>query len=899
MWWLEELRRRLSVLRSRDRFQDDLKEEMEFHLELEADENRNQGMAAEEALHKARRQFGNFLLLRETSLNVWTWPTLESFYRDVVCGFRALRKSPVFFLTTAITLALGIGANTAIFTLLYSLLLRSLPVRNPSELVRIGYTFDLSSGGSLTWPMVRQLRRQLRSFTEISAWDTGSVTMKDRGGTVRMYDASMVSGNAFSLLGVQPYIGRLIAPSDDVRGGPAEGWPIVLGHGTWNDVFRGDPQIVGKRIVVSNTPVTVVGVTPPEFQGIVPGDRSKVYLPLQFSNVLEGRDVLNPPTAFYWLWPIARLKPGATLAQANAEVTTYRDALLQQCLPPRFAQNPEIKNAMLRTSSARTGVSSFRERTYRQPLLLMQGLVGVVLLLCCLNVGGLMMSKFYARRDEFAIRTTIGAGRWRLVRQYLTESCVVAGAGAFLGGVGAWYGTSALLNYFVSPDSQEGLFVRPDAAVLGISLAFGVVATLLFGTLPAWRAGRSDPGQLLNSRRIVGVRKQLAGRAFVPLQVALSLVLVAVAGLLSQSLIRIRSEHAGFDIDHVTLTCPQFEQLPLKPAAMQDLYQAMVDRLERSPAIQAATFTWYTPMTNSKATGPFRAASGGPHPPEDPKLAYNYVAAGYFRTMQTPILAGREFERKDRDLSVCVLNQSAAAFLFPRQQPIGQYVLGTDRQQLPEAVSCRVVGIAEDAKYASLREPAPRTIYFPMTEWRVTHGNMVFLMRSVTEAQAIAAYREALAEKAPNTPLLRFMTLHRQLDESMGAQRLLTLLSNVFAGVALFLSAIGLYGLLASSVAQRTGEIGVRVALGAQRGDVLRMILREAMRMFGVGLVLGALGLWGAVRFVKDMLFGVSAFDPMTLTWTAALLGIVAFAAAFIPARRAASVDPMQALRAE
>ena len=880
----------------------DLQEELRSHLEQHTEDNLAAGLSESEARRRANLRLGNPQGIVERTRDREFLTALESCFRDLASGLRALRKSPVFFLTTTLTLALGIGANTAIFTLLYGLLLRGLPVQAPSELVRVNIYDPTapgnSSGAGLSWPMIRHLRERQRSLVDISAWDFSSVTMKDREGTLRMYDASLVSGNAFSLLGVRPYLGRLITPADDVRGGPAEGWPIVLSYGIWNDVFRGDPQIIGKQIAVSGMPVTVAGVMRPEFQGILPGTLPKVYLPLQFANLLARQDVLNTPTPLYLVQPIARLRPGASLAQADAEIAAFRDELFRRFLPPNILQEPDVKRARIRVASARTGIP-FMARTYQAPLLLMQGLVGVVLLLCCLNVGGLMMSKFYSRRNEFAVRIAIGAGRPRLMRQYLTESCVPAAIGALLGGAGAWFGTTALPSFFVNPNAQEGLSIRPDAMVFGISAAFAVVATVLFGTLPAWRAGRSDPATLLTSRSTLGVRKQLAGRAFVPVQVALSLVLVAVAGLLSQSLIRIRGEHAGFDLNHITLTTPQFAEAQMAPAARLNLYQAMVDRLERSPDIQAAAITWFTPLTNGFASAPFQAVADGPNPPQDPKMAFNYVGPGYFRTMQTRILAGREFERRERDFSVCITNQSAAAYLFPHLDPVGQYVRGTGREPSGTGLTCRVVGVAEDAKYASLRAPAPRTIYFPMTEQRVETGNMVFLMRSATEAQAIAAYRVALSENAPNTPLLRFATLHQQLDDSMGTQRLLTTLSNVFAGLALFLSAIGLYGLLASGVAQRTNEIGVRIALGARRGNVLTMILGEAMKLFVIGLGLGALGLAAALRFVEGMLFGVSAFDPLTLAGTAALLGLVAFTAAFIPARRAASIDPMQALRVE
>jgi predicted permease len=383
----------------------------------------------------------------------------------------------------------------------------------------------------------------------------------------------------------------------------------------------------------------------------------------------------------------------------------------------------------------------------------------------------------------------------------------------------------------------------------------------------------------------------------VPIQVALSVALVASAGLLSQSLIRIRTEQVGFDIGHITITCSQFYNLPQKGGALLDLYQRMVDRLEQLPGIQSAAATWYTPMTNSMATAVFQASGGGAGSREDSRMAWNEVGPGYFRTMQIRILAGREFERNERDRSVCILNKSAASHLFPQQAAIGQYVRSNDPQQFPQEATCRVIGLAEDAKYASAREQAPRTIYFPLNGR--SGGALVFLMRSDYEATAASAYRRALAEIAPTTPLLRFATLQQQMDDSLGQQRLITLMSQLFGGLALFLSALGLYGLLSSSVAQRTSEIGVRIALGARRGAVLRMILYEALRLLAAGVLLGSIALLLTVRLIQGQLYGISPFDPAILFATVGLLGCVILMAAFIPALRAAAVDPIQALRLE
>jgi len=881
----------------------DLDDELRVHLEMQAEDNLVPGVSAAEARRRAHLRLGNERVIVERLRDRELATILESWYRDFALGIRALRKSPVFCFTAILTLALGIGANTAIFTLLYGLLLRSLPVAAPGELARIGLVNATHRQGSfIPYRMLQQIRRQQHSFAGLSAWlgGEGLVTMEDNEGTLRNYDAGLVSGNGFQVLRMKPYLGRLITPSDDIRGGPAYGWPVVLSYGFWNEHFGADSRIVGKQIRVSDTPVTVVGVTPPDFRGPWPGFDMKLYFPLQFITALLKTDDFNSPTSFHLCSAIGRLKPGVSIGDANSEMGVYQKELLSRFIPAKYRHLQEYEKASLRVDSARRGFASFFDRIYSEPLYLMQGLVAIVLLLCCVNVGGLMMSKVYARRHEFAVRTAMGAARWRLIRQYLLESFVIALAGAALGAVAAWYGSGLLLHFFRNPNMGEALSVRPDRTVFLINGLLAVVTTIFFGTLPAWRAGSSDPGMLLKSRTTVGGRRQIAGRAFVPIQVAMSLVLVALAALLSQSLTRIRGEYTGFDVNHVTIQTPPFNLLPQKGDARLDIYQRMVDRIEQMPGIRSAAVTWYTPMTGIQSTAQFEALAGNANPQENLQLAYNDVGPGYFRTMKTKILAGREFQKNERDRNVCVLNLSAANYLFPRQQALGRYVRSADSKEFPEAVSCRVVGIAEDAKFASLREPPPRTIYFPVTKNTFQHaGNLVFLMNSATKAEAIAAYRKALSEIAPTIPLVLFATLREQMDAALGSERLITLMSNFFGGLALFLSALGLYGLLSSSIAQRTGEIGVRIALGAQRRTILRMILLEALRLLGAGVVLGAIALVVAVQFVQSMLYGISAFDPLTLLATAALLTAVTLFAGLLPALRAASVDPMHALRAE
>jgi predicted permease len=448
---------------------------------------------------------------------------------------------------------------------------------------------------------------------------------------------------------------------------------------------------------------------------------------------------------------------------------------------------------------------------------------------------------------------------------------------------------------------MEPLSVHPDQTIFWVTLGFAVITTLLFGTVPAWKASRSDLGTLLKSRTTMGGRRQVAGRMFVPVQVGLSLVLVVMASLLSYSLMKLRGERAGFDLDHVTIQTSPIHVLKLKPEGRLDLYQRIVDRLMQMPGVDSAAVTSQTPMTGVKITGDFQAVGEGTNPSEDTQMAYNDVGPGYFRTMKTRILAGREFAAHERKLDVCILNESAAEYFFPHEQAIGRYIRNKVSDDFRQQVECQVIGLAEDAKFYDVRQGPPRTIYLPLSAERMDKdlGNLVFLIHSQTKAQAVSAFRQALSEIAPTIPLVIFVTMREQMDAALGSQELITLLANFFGVVALLLSALGLYGLLSASVTQRRGEIGVRVALGATRGNVLRMILGEALGLLGLGIVLGTIGLLFTTRFVTGMLYDVTAYDPAMLALVAGTLLVVTLLAAMIPALRAAMLDPAETLRAE
>lgn len=894
--WLQSLLTRLRPFRE----DSDMADELRSHFDALVREGRAAGLSSQEARRQARLKLGVTQTIVENVREGEVSTMIESVFRDLSLGVRSLRRNPAFAITAILTLAVGIGANTIVFTLLHGLLLRSLPVRDAASLVRIGLVpagLDPNSQSDLPYRMLLQLDRQQQSFAGISGWWGAGIPVDSEDGEGQMLSAGLASGNGFELLGINPHLGRLLTAADDVPGGPAEGWPVVLGYGHWQNAFGGDPGIIGRELKLAKTPVRVVGVAPRSFRGLRNGSEEKFFLPLHFVDVLRGRNVVDNPS--FWAVALGRLKPGVSLETARTEVRAYEKALIQEFISLPAEKQAQLKGLFLWVSSARAGLPTFFGRVYSTPLYLMQGLVAIVLLLCCVNVAGLMMAKLHARRQEFAIRSAIGAARWRLMRQYLTESFAIALAGSGLGAAAAWYGTSSLLPFFRHPNQGIGLSIEPDSTVLMLTAFFAVLTTLVFGTLPSWRAGSTDCGSLLKSRTAGGGRGRIFGRAFIPMQVALSFALVSVAGLLSQSLTRLETEQTGFDLDHVTIQTAPIHALNLTAEAKMELYHRMKARLEQMPGIRSASFTEFTPMTSFQAMSSFRAVGTGDISREDPRMAYNNVGPSYFHTMKTLILSGREFQDHERDRTVCVLNQSAAAYLFPGQDAVGQYVQPTNETRFPRAGPCRVIGLAQDAKFANLHEAPPRTIYFPVQTSNLASTNLVFLLNAPTKQQAVEAYRKTKAELAPAVPLVIFVTLREQMEAALGSQRALSLMSNFFAAMALLLSGLGLYGLLSSSVAQRTNEIGVRMALGAGRARVLGMILSDAFVLLAAGLALGGVLLAATGRFVTGMLYGVSAFDPLRVATTIGVLAVVATIAAVAPALRAAFVDPIHALRAD
>jgi predicted permease len=828
---------------------------------------------------------------------------MQTLWQDIRFALRQLRKSPVFAATAILTLAIGIGANAAIFTLIDDAMLRSLPVQRPNELVTVGFKGQkmpqIVPAQSLSG--LEQLRRQLKSVEGLSGWSGDMLSIADYQGTLRSIAGEMVSGDALGMLGLRPYLGRLLSPADDVPGGPVGGWPAVIGYGFWQDNYHGDPAIVGRHISVSGQVVTVVGVLPRDYEGVFQGMHERIMLPMHFLSAMSATpelDVYRTPEKSQ-VMVLGRLRPGSTLRQLNAELESIPQDEVKMLLPAQWRSIPDFRGATLRAEAKGHGFA-WIGRQYGQSLMLLQGIAMLVLVLCCVNLTSVQFSRAQLRQHEFAVRAALGAGWRRIIQQSLIESLLLAAIGSVAAAALGWSSTHALSAFLTPAGSPEPVLLRPDARVLAFTSALALLTTLLFGLAPAVFAGRTAPAGVLRSAGTNRRRKGVGQRLYIPAQFAVALVLVFAAGLFSETLLRLRSNHTGFDPSRITMVTAQFQSMKKSPAEIASLFRQMTDSLRASPGVQSAAYTWVTPV-NGFAPDLFAqpaSRSQGEH-----KISFNEVNDGYFSTMRTQLLLGREFTAADRDRSTCIVNQAAARLLFSGGSALGESIKSSSTGQAAFTAQCRVVGIAEDARYASLRDPAPPTLYFPASESTVAGGgyynNLVFLIRSQTMADATTAYRAALARYAPTTGYMTFLSLPDQIDQSLGSERLIALLSNTFAAIALLLSAVGLFGVLALNVEQRKSELGVRLALGATRTNLLRLVLREAAILVGAGAVAGTVISVGGSKLISHFLYGVSPADAGIALLALAALGMVALIAALGPALRASRTDPMLALRSE
>ena len=887
---------------------EDLSASIEEHLAEKIDELMESGLSREEATYAARRQFGNATRIEEQSREVWQWPRTESIWADVKFALRQLAKSPAFTVTAVLTLALGIGANTGIFSLTRALLMKSLPVEDPARLVRIAIDLNHPPQEAhdlqLNEFLIESLRRHATTLSGIFGWNQAFLVLHDGAG-LRMHEGALVSGNTFQVLGLRPAAGRLLRPDDDQDGGGADGWAAVVSYRFWREHFGEDPSIVGRHITLSDHSVTVVGVAPRGFEGVIVGVRPDFYLPLHYDPVMRGAESLLGQRGNLWLTVFARLKPRVSQAAASAELQALFRPAMDETLPAAVRHAAVVEHATFAVRPGATGWSGLRN-TYTRPLLLLQSLVAVVLLVCCVNLAGLCLARASMREHEFAIRAALGAARVRIAQQILVESLLLAMMGGALAIAFSWATDKYLLRFLSDREAAQALASRPDAALLAITGACAVACAVLFGLVPAWMASHSPihPALRTSSRnRSHGAQGSLrARRIFLPAQLALTLGLVAVAAMLSATVLHMRANAPGFRTKNVLLFHTDFGYLPQKGADLVEVYRRIVERMRQAPGVENVSVAENTPLSGRSDLGAFAGANGSASDTNEFRYEVNETGSGYFAALGTPLLAGRDFTGSDADSGTCILNQAAAQALFPTGSPMGRTVLqhiSSMNTGTASSKPCRVIGIVEDTRSVSLRDAPPPIVYLPFRADAERLTRMILIVRAQTAAVATTAYRDALHELAPKGPEMDPIPLSRQFEDSMGRQNLLSALSGFFAGLALLLSGIGVYGLASGWVARRTPEIGVRMAIGATRGGIVLLVLRQVALLLLIGVAAGAALAFFAGRAIRAFLYEVNPASPAILALAVASLVVAAAIATLLPARRAASVDPMEALRME
>ncbi len=812
------------------------------------------------------------------------------FGQDVRYALRTMRRGPAFTAVAVLSLALGIGANTAIFSLIDTLMLRTLPVREPGRLVELLQHYPGEPRGNGFWsrPSYEYYRDHNHVFSGlIAASAPAQVSVRSAGLDPEAVNGQAVTGNFFSVLGVRPALGRLIGPRDCDAAAPAV---AVVSWSYWKNRFNLDPNIVGKPILAGNAPVTVAGVTPRAFAGLQVGSRTDIWLPLK-------------PSPGVRLAMVARLKPGMTAARALAEMTVlYRFTIEERA---STSEDPLIRQLKVEIEPAGAGLSLLRDR-FATPLLVLMAAAGVVLLIGCTNLAGLLLARGAARQREMAIRVSMGASRARLMRQVLTECLLLSAAGSLLGMAPAYFGAGALVRMLTSGRPIIGLpqpleiSLSPDARVLLFSAGIAWFTGVLFGLAPAWNAFTSAPASSLRGVGWSGDTRlrRFFARNLVVAQVALSMVLLSAAGLFVRYLTNLRHIDLGFRRDHVLLVTLDPSRSGYGREQLARAYQELLERLQRIPGVRSASLCAPTPLSGAGASG-FASAEGYQERPEDRRyISIGYVAPKYFETLGMPLLAGRDFSFRDQEGAPgAIINQAMARYYFAGRDPIGKHVTLDHATGEKEAKQYEIVGVVGDARYYEIREAVERIVYLPAFRDGGVSAQDFVLRTGAEPERVVGDVRRAVGAVLKTAPVARVTTLSSQVDASIVPERLIAALSGSFGALGSLLTALGLYGLLAYTVTRRIPEFGIRLALGATPGQVTRMVLRDAMGMVCAGLAIGAcVAFWSrsvATSLIPDL--PVTSAVPLAFG-IFGMIGIALIAAA-IPARRAARVDPLEALR--
>lgn len=921
------LRKRLRAVFLRRRMERELDDELRFHLEKDIELNVARGMNEKEARAAALRSFGAVDEVKEESRDLRGVRFLEETAQDLRYGLRMMRKSPAFTAIAVLSLALGIGANTALFSVVDSVLLQKIPVQDPDGLVlfewQAGKAFrtsgtsgygagDLPPGrrgsSSFNYSVYEAMQSQEGTpvtdlFGFAALWQA-SVSVDGRA---EVSDVQLVTGRYFAGLGVPAALGRTLTDEDNL---PNAAPAAVISHAFWQSNLGGDPDVLGKRIDINNVAFTIVGVAPKGFNGTLQIDmHPAATVPMSFEKQLSGENMIDGRAGRAGVWFVhvmGRLKPGATREQARASLAGTFQAKAFEIQPPPSREtdvtelDPKDYPVLMQRSGAQ-GLTESR-RVYSSSIYILMGVVALVLLIACANVANMLLARSAARSSEITMRLAMGAGRWRLVRQLLTESMLLAFVGGAVGVLFAIWGTDALAAIGESGGDvlPEGITYGLNVRVLLFTLAVSMVTGALFGLAPALRATRLDLTSAMkeSSRGTAGISRSRLSKTLVVAQVAMSLLLLFGAGLFLRTVHNLQSVELGFNQKNLLVFTLRPGKAGYEKDRLHEFYRTIFERIEATPGVAAATFCRVPLVANNTFDSGVILPGETPQSGEEHITNMQIVRDNFFETMGIPLLAGRGFDDRDVDGSqpVAVVSEKFARDFFPEGNVLGQRV-GFDEKSLGKY---EIVGVVRDTKYSSLREDIAPIFYASARQETDNIGTMYFEVRTHGDPTAFAPIaRKIVSGVDAGIPVTDVTTQEAQAARTVAQERVFADMLTFFGALAVLLAAIGLYGVMSYSVAQRTNEIGIRMALGAETGGVLRMVVAQGLKFAVIGLVIGSVATLGLTRFIEGQLYGVTASDPLTFAVVGALLLGVAIVACWIPALRAARVDPMVALRTE
>lgn len=874
-----EMWRKLRFILGRRRLEQELDEEMRYHAEM-----------------TGRARFGNLTLLKEKSRREWGFHWLETCGQDLRFARRLLGKSPMFAIVAIVSLALGIGANSAIFSVIYAVVLRSLPVQHPEQLAQLAYD-DPGEGRivrNFPYPFYKELRSHTDLFSSLLC-QTGASPSFSVNGTAERVTSEMVSANYFDVLGLRPYLGHLFLPSDETSAGANP--VVVLSYGFWQRRFGGDPKIIGTTVDLNTTPMTIIGVSPPEFDSLQPGYQPDIRVPITMQPQMYLGSSYLDSRHDWWLNIVGRLRPGVSIQRATSALTATLHAYMEQNYTGKKLRLFRARH--IDVLPAGTGLETNAKKAAKQLYFLM-AVVALVLLSSCLNIANLLLARTAARQREIAVRLALGVARRRLIRQLLTESLLLAVLGAAFGLVVAFFGSRVLVSFLLAGQRGVALDAKPDVHVLAFTLLVGFATGILFGIAPALWSVRVELSSNLKGEESAVFGHLTWPKAFVSFQVALSLLLLIGAGLFLKSLDKLRTLDLGFDKHDVLVVSADPTLIGYSQDRARAFYQEVRDRIAHLPGVLSVSLSNIGLLTGSWGSG--ITVEGYQNKENDLGPDRDIAGPGYFTTMRVPILQGRDFGPQDHAHSphVAIVNETFARYYFGKSNPIGKHIGPGDGGPAPADFA--IVGVVKDGKYASLREETPRFWYIPyeqFSETREIHGLRFYIRTARDPKSEIGAVRQAFRAVDPKVALFNFQTLEQQIDTSLATDRMVAMLSTFFSFLATLVSAIGLYGVLTYAITRRTREIGIRMALGAQYSTVIRSVMSEVVVLVFAGIGLGLLCAIVLGRFVEPLLFEVKTSDLETLVGATVLALVVTLLAGYLPARRAASVEPTRALRYE